>query len=291
MSKNSDTEIDLDENIIDWCTSGEPSDSDRDYADVAELNLDTLPEITVELAKFNQTSNLKTKKACTIVNSTRALLSLVHNRYGYEYEVGAEIDSAIDYCVSNAWYVVGSWWSIPLAVNTVMKWWNFNHPDKKVNYIKMTTWWDFYELLKRGYPLVWSYNGNKTYDIDKSDMTLDNITFWSLTYGHCTILHGDVTCDDSFNGVKGNIYSIKDLNWLIANKVWNGNFYMFTKVISSADTIKKLTNMRSLIQTIIDNNSALRTLSTDKNYKNALHENSVMQREKIAYINNQLKTI
>jgi len=141
--------------IPNWCLDRQPNDTDWDYWDVEAINLNTLPPIKVNVAKFNQAASRKTAKACTIVNSVRSLLSLVEVWHWYQYDIAKEVDSAIDYCVANWGYTIWSGWSVPAAVNCVTKRWNINHPSMKVNYIKMDTYSDFYEILKRGYPMVW----------------------------------------------------------------------------------------------------------------------------------------
>lgn len=72
--------------------------------------------------KGNQGKNQKTKSACTIVWAVNQLIRLfwLDMDMTKTNELYLEV---VDYCVWE-WYVIWNWWSTPVAVNAVCKWWN-----------------------------------------------------------------------------------------------------------------------------------------------------------------------
>lgn len=71
----------------------------------------------------NQWKNKETKSACTIVWAVNQLIRLFWIDLDMEKTNKLYIE-VVKYCAENWWYVIGSWWSIPTAVNYVCKWWN-----------------------------------------------------------------------------------------------------------------------------------------------------------------------
>lgn len=286
------------ETIIDnGCYEWVPADKDFSYEDIGSLSLSTLPEVKVSLPWFNQWNFKETKKACTIVNSTRALIWMIQVWYKETYtdeEVKSMIFESLNYCVQKWQYVIGSWWYVPTAMKYVCKWWNENNPNKQVSYVQIHyTSEDFAEILKRGYPLVGSYRGNTDYNLDyRKDCVLDWQTFPNPSYGHCTdwmFTDSSIVVNDSYIGTPYNTYKIKYPWELINNKVWNPNFYLWInnqEVKDNSEEIKRLTEYKSKLDKSIELDSWLYDNTKDpntierENFKNEMHLHAEILRKK-----------
>lgn len=96
---------------------------------------------------------------------------------------------------------------------------------------------DATDALKRGYSLVVGFRGNKDYNKDRLDGTLDNVGFGSATYGHAVrmVRNGaDLIIVDNYAGKPYNTYKIKldNLLPLIKNGVFWESAYLYSKKLT-----------------------------------------------------------
>ena len=268
--------------IKNWVTSGDPLLTDFDYGALPSVNPDTLPDIKATMIEFNQGNLTLTEYACTIVNSVRCLLKTASSYYKYVPKAQDVID-AVNYAKTQ-WYVVGAGWSVPKGVDAARKRWNINHPTQQINsYNIQWTNSDFGKLLKKGYSMPGSYRGSDLYNNDyRSDAILEGASFPHPTYGHCTpweYCDGKIVDNDSYAGHFYNIYEIKQPGPLIANNVWNPNFYFFAPFNPNSSEIKRLTQIIADCTTQNDCASRLVVNSTEKAYQK--------QQNDIIYANNK----
>lgn len=97
--------------------------------------------------------------------------------------------------------------------------------------------------LDAGYSLVVGFRGNKEYNADKNDGSLDNLTFGEGTYGHIVRMTKDkdlIRVVDNYKGSKNETYTIdpKNLGKLVLNRVFFTSAYLFIPRISD-DMAKK----------------------------------------------------
>ena len=97
-----------------------------DYGDEYAFWEDTrcrIPQITHDIRpRGNQANNTETKSACTIVWAVNQIIRLFGLDLTTKQTNTLYID-AVHYC-EKYWYVIGSWWWVPTAVDHVRKRWN-----------------------------------------------------------------------------------------------------------------------------------------------------------------------
>lgn len=144
-------------------------------------------------------------------------------------------------------------------------------------------------VLDKFYTLDTSYQGNKKYGQDKADWVLDGTDFGPATYGHSV----DVISYEGKRCVKdsGSTNQIYELKHKISEiKCYWSFLYLYTKVKEDAlEDVKRLNEMKTLINNMIEDNSKMWHLTNDENYRVKLHEMNERNREKLNHINEQLK--
>lgn len=268
--------------IENGCLEWVPSEKDFDYSDIGSLSLNSLKDVDIVFPSFNQWNHKETKSACTIVNSTRALLALIQVRHKVKYsqeQIDKFMFDAVRYCVEKSNYTIGQGRYVPSAMKFVMKRWNENNPDKEVWYVLVPyTHEDFAEILKRGYPLVGSYRGSYEYNSDyKKDWVLDGEIYPNPVYWHCTdraYAETAIVVNDSYAWSSFNVYKLKYPVKLIENKVWNPNFYLWFNNEETKDNsaeIKRLTEWKNKLD---------QSIELDQRFYTNTKQPNVLEREK-----------
>ena len=72
-------------------------------------------------------------------------------------------------------------------------------------------------------------------------------------------------------------------------RCFSTNAYIYTKVMEDKlDDVKRLNEMKTLVASMIEDNSAMRHLANDEAYKNKLHDINDANRKKLSDIETQL---
>ena len=184
----------------------------------------------------------------------------------------------------------GQGWYVQSAVKCVADWWN-KKMDRKVAYYRISKYDDeiIEAILDKYYTLDTNYNGNKKYWEDKKDWVLDGTDFWPATYGHSV----DIIKNEWKRCVKDSwttnqIYELK--HKISEIKCYGSFLYLYTKVSEDAiEEVKRLNEMKTLTERMIEDNSVMWHLTNDENYRVKLHEMNERNRKKLADIEAQLK--
>lgn len=278
---------------LDWALFGEWLDI-FEFGDLW-LDMDSLEVIKKNnVPQLNQYKYSKTKMACTIVGA------LIQSAYLYDLKITEnDMLECVDFShTDDSWmakYQYGKWRYADLWMRACEK--RFEKKFNKKLYYATISWDDpiFIKLLKKGYPIGLTYNGNYQYSKDyQSDNVLDGNKFWTATYHHRTtmvMLDGKVYIIDSAAGNPYNQYEIKDLPWLFQNWVYDPVLYVYTKEANILDNkeTSRLVQMRNLCKTVNFNANKLITLTNDELYKNDLREIIAKNESKISDIDGMIK--
>lgn len=222
--------------------------------------------------------------SCTIFAAAGMLSDLM------DYEFSESELKEMDEMSYERWRVRGQWWYVQSAVKCVADWWNKKMKDK-VAYYRISKYSDeiIDSVLDKLYTLDTNYNGNKKYNEDKRDWVLDWTDFGASTYGHSV----DIISNNWKRSVKDSwsTNQIYELKHKISEISCYGSFlYFYTKVKEDAlEDVKRLNEMKTLTERMIEDNSAMWHLTNDWDYKKKLHEMNEAHRKKLKDIEEQLK--
>lgn len=145
----------------------------------------TLPKLKEQTTPtINQRANKETSMYCTRVSAYKAIY---HNTWR-----GGDLTN--EYLVDKAQaehnrgtYTIGRWDSTLNGVKNAIKDWNAEQPDDKVFFLVEPVWSDtFWDAIKKGYMVVFSYKGKNSYHSDiNADGRIDHEEHaGSRLYGH-----------------------------------------------------------------------------------------------------------
>ena len=266
-------------------------EQDTDYT-LCEWFEDNLPELVKQDEVrffYNQYINSWSKLSCTIFAAVGMLSDLFN--YQFSYDEIKEIDE-LSY---TRWRIKWQGWYVQSAVKLVADRWNNNKrlTEKygKVAYYRISKYDDevIQKVLDKLYTLDTNYQGNKKYWEDKKDWVLDGTDFWPATYGHSV----DVISYDWKRSVKDSwstnkIYELK--HKISEIKCYGSFLYLYTKVAEdSLEDLKRLNEMKTLTERMIEDNSVMWHLTNDWEYKTKLHDMNEKHRAKLKDIEEQLK--
>jgi len=264
-----------------------------DYV-LCEWESDLLPKLYKQDEKIYQYNQLGWKwstKSCTIF----AAIGMAADLWNYDFSE-SEIKE-IDELSYSRWRVRGQWWYVQKAVKLVNDRWNSNEKLVKM-YGKMA----FYrvskydnenmeDIMDKLYTLDWNYSPNSKYNQDRADWMIDWTDFWTNTNGHSVDVRkvdNQRSVKDSYFGREYNIYWLKHKLSEITN-YWE-YFYVYTKVKEdNLEEIKRLNEIKSLCNNIIELLGKLYHFVNDKNFQGILHYTAEKLRGKINDCNEQLK--
>lgn len=222
--------------------------------------------------------------SCTIFAAAGMLSDLMNYKFSE-----AELKE-MDNMSYERWRVKGQWWYVQSAVKCVADWWN-KKMKEKVAYYRVSKYDDdvIESVLDKYYTMDTNYNGNKKYNEDKRDWVLDWTEFWASTYWHSV----DIIRNEGKRCVKdsGSTNQIYELKHKISEiKCYWSFLYFYTKVKEDAlEDVKRLNEMKTLTERMIEDNSAMWHLTNDWDYKKKLHEMNEANRMKLKDIEEQLK--
>lgn len=282
--------------IKDGIISDDLSWMEFDYSSIDWVNPDTIPDVkNGKLLWFNQWKYTQTKQACTIVNSSRALLKTANAVWWYSPTI-KDIFDIVTMAIGNMWYVVGKWWYVYKGVDATRTWWNDNHPDKKINSFLITyDDPDFQKIMDKWYSMVGSYKGNNAYWVDfRKDAILNGTDFKPSTYWHCTLrekYNNGEFVNDSYDGNWYNIYKLLFPKQLIDNGVWSNNHFFFIPAVDNSDEIKRLNAIILDCTNQITSAENLIKVVNDESFKKIQENLIIANNKKIEDAKDQLKVL
>ena len=258
---------------------------------LCEWDIDTLPELDIKdrvRYEYNQNNWDWSRKSCTIFTAAWALSDLKNYRFSE-----AELKS-MDELSYTRWRIRWQGWYVQSAVKCVADRWNESELSKKlwkVAYYRISKYDDntIQWALDKLYTLDTNYQGNSNYNKDyKDNWILNGTEFWAATYGHSVGIIGE----DGERSVKDNYYwrqyNIYGLEHKISEIKCYGSYLYIYVDVDNLKEVKRLNEMKVLTLRMIEDNSAMRHLTNDENYRVKLHDMNERNREKLKDIEEQL---
>ena len=269
-------------------------EKETDYK-LTEWLLDALPTLYQQddiIFEYNQFNQKWSQKSCTLFSPIWAISDLMN------IEIWLDTIKAWDKDSYNHWRKEWEWWWVALGVEFIADKYNdsdFAKKHWKVAYYSIDLKDNALvkKVLDKHYTICTGYDGNATYNNDKNkDWILNGTTFWKSTYWHAvSAIWSDknpARIKDNYKGIKYNIYEVEhefsEIPWFF------NRGYVFTKVAEDAlEEVKRLNKMKTLTENMIRDNSEMRKLTNDENYRVKLHEINEINRKKVRDIETQLK--
>lgn len=283
-----------------WCLWTWESESDFVLCD---WDIDILPKLYKQdeiRFEYNQAKQDRSTKSCTIFSAIWMASDLMN--YEFTLDQIKEID---DLSYEN-WRIKWQWRFTKSAVHLVYKRRNANddlvQKYWKIAYYRVSKYSSIVdEILQYLYTMNTNFCPTSTYTADyKKDAILDWCEFWSNTNWHAI----DIIRNEWHRSTKDSYKWRKTSNWKIdCNRYelkhqlaeltnYSSRLYLYTKVKEdNFEKIKRLNEIKSKILIWMPNNSELRHLTESTTYQQKLHESNEMFRERLDYINNELKNL
>ena len=258
---------------------------------LCEWDIDTLPELPIKdrvRYEYNQNNWDWSRKSCTIFTAAWALSDLKNYRFSE-----AELKS-MDELSYTRWRIRWEGWYVQSAVKCVADRWNESELSKKywkVAYYRISKYEDntIQWALDKLYTLDTNYNWNSNYNKDyKDDWILNGTEFWVATYGHSVGIiweNGTRSVKDNYYWRQYNIYGLE--HKISEIKCYGSYLYIYVDV-DNLKEVKRLNEMKVLTLRMIEDNSTMRHLTNDENYRVKLHDMNNRNREKLKDIEEQL---
>lgn len=279
----------MEEEKIMWCLGIGEQDTDYSLCEWFEDVLPTLYKQDEVRYFYNQYIRDWSKVSCTIFAAAGMLSDLKNYKFSE-----AELKEMDDMSYTRG-RVKGQWWYVQSAVKCVADRWNGNEKLTKqywkVAYYRISKYDDevIQAILDKLYTLDTNYNGNKKYWEDKKDWVLDGTDFWPATYGHSV----DIISNNGKRSVKDSwsTNQVYELKHPVSQIKCFGNFlYLYTNVEQDElEELKRLNEMKTLLERMIEDNSVMWHLTNDWDYKAKLHEMNEKNRAKLKDLEEQLK--
>ena len=278
----------MEEEVL-WCLGIWEQDTDYTLCEWFEDNLPKLIKQDEVRFFYNQYINSWSKVSCTIF----AAVGMISDLFNYEFSYD-EIKEIDDMSYERG-RIKGQGWYVQSAVKLVADWWNDNKKltEKygKVAYYRISKYSDevIEKVLDKLYTLDTNFSGNQKYNDDRRDWVLDGTSFGASTYGHSV----DIIKNNWKRSVKDSwsTNQIYELKHKISEISCYGSFlYLYTKVAEdSLEDLKRLNEMKTVIERMIEDNSSMWHLTNDGDYKAKLHEMNEKHRKKLKDIEEQIK--
>lgn len=262
--------------------------TDTDYL-LCEWEIEWLPTLYQQddiIYEYNQRNQNWSKKSCTIFSAVGAVSDL------FNYKFSLDEIKEIDNLSYDKGRLKNSGWRVQSAVDLVAKRWNENksHLGKVAYYrIEMPNDEVIKKIIEKGYGICTWYYGNAKYNEDyQKDWVLDGTDFGATTYWHAINLRKGMIIKDNYYGDKYNQYRLahtpREIKW------YHAFGYLYTKVAEdSLDEIKRLNEIKTECNLLIEHLGKLYHLVNDKNFQWILHYTADKLRAKIQDANAQLK--
>lgn len=263
-------------------------ESNTDYL-LCEWEIEWLPTLYQQddiIYEYNQRNQSRSKKSCTIFSAIGAVSDL------FNYKFSLDEIKEIDNLSYDKGRLKNSGWRVQSAVDLVAKRWNEkkSHLGKVAYYrIEMPNDEVIKKIIEKGYGICTWYYGNAKYNEDyQKDWVLDGTDFGATTYWHAINLRKGMIIKDNYYGDKYNKYRLAHTPREI--KGYHAFGYLYTKVAEdSLDEIKRLNEIKTECNLLIEHLGKLYHLVNDKNFQWILHYTADKLRAKIQDANAQLK--
>lgn len=267
---------------------------DTDYR-LTEWLLDALPTLYQQdevIFQYNQWNQLRSKKSCTLFSPIWAISDL------FNIEIPLDTAKKRDASSYNNGRMKDSWRYVALWVDHIVK--EYNNSEYAKKYWKAA----YYsvdlkdnelvkKILDKRYTICTWYQGNATYNNDKNkDGILNGTTFGASTYWHAVwaiwSTKYPARIKDNYKWIKYNIYEVE--HEFSEIPCFYDRWFVITKVAEDAlEEVKRLNKMKTLTENMINDNSEMRHLTNDENYRVKLHDMNELHRKKLRDIEEQLK--
>ena len=271
-------------------------EEDTDYV-LCNGDIDLLPNLYQQddiRYEYNQWNQSWSKVSCTIFSAMWMVSDLMN--YEFSLKELKEVDELSYEAGRTRW----QWWYVKSAVKLVADWWNKTHWDLwMIAYYRISKDSPMLdEVLKKWYTIAWNFKPTTAYSWDYSeDAILDWYDFWKQTNWHAIDIIWDWVrkVKDSYKWRKTfdwkkdtNRYELKHRIDELTN-YWP-YYYVYTKVQEdNLEEIKRLNEIKSECNVIIDHLGDLRKLVNDQSLRAELHHTANRLRSKIEDANIQLK--
>lgn len=240
---------------------------------------------------YNQYKNKRSMVSCTIFAAMWMLSDLINVEWSLD-----QIKEVDDLSYNNPDYLPmrkpWKWWYVKLAVKLVADWYNSSELAKqywKVAYYRISKYDDeiVENIIWKLYTIDWNMCPTTEYNNDKKDGMVDGTDFWKNTNWHSI----DVICKEWQRSVKDSwstpYYWLKNKLSAITN-FWE-YFYVYTLVKEdNLEEIKRLNEIKSECNVLIEHLWNLRHLVNDENFKWILHYTANKLRDKVKTCNEML---
>lgn len=261
---------------------------------LTEWLLDALPKLYQQdeiIYQYNQFNQKRSQKSCTLFSPIWAVSDL------WNTEIDLWEIKEWDQESYNKGRAKDSGWLVAMWVDHICECWNKSKHWKE---LWQVAYYSFalkdnallQKIFSKRYTVCTGYQGNSTYNADKNkDWILNGTKFWTYTYWHAvnTIrwINTPARIKDNYFWSKYNIYDVEHEFKDLACFYERG--YIITKVKEdNLERIKELNEMNTILLTLIENNSRMRHLTKDENYRNELHEANELNRKKQKDVEQQL---
>lgn len=257
--------------------------------------LDALPKLYMQdeqIYQYNQFNQKWSQKSCTLFSPVWAVSDL----WNIQIDLG-EIKEW-DEESYNKGRRKDSGWYVAFGVEHICKCWNASKHGKELGKV---AYYSFdlsnnallQAIFNKRYTVCTGFNWNAKYQNDKNADGVLNGTEWGAsTFGHAvnTIwgIKTPARIKDNYVGTtKYNIYDVE--HEFSEIKCFFDRGFIITKVKEdNLERLKELNEMNTILLTLIENNSKMRHLTQDENYKKELHEANEINRKKQKDVEQQL---
>lgn len=257
--------------------------------------LDKMPALYMQdeqIYQYNQFKQKWSQKSCTLFSPVWAVSDL--------WNIQIDIDEVKEWDEEsyNKGRCKDSGWLVATGVDHICDCWNKSKHGKELGKV---AYYSFalkdnallQKIFSKRYTVCIGYKWNATYNADKNkDGILNGVSFGTPTYWHAvSTIRGINTParikDNYYETSKYNIYGVehefKDI------PCFYDRGYIITKVKEdNLERVKELNEMNTILITLIENNSKMRHLTQDENYKKELHEANEINRKKQKDVEQQL---
>lgn len=274
----------MEEKEVIWCLWIWEDDKDYVLCNWDENLLPPLVKKDEIRYEYNQYKNSWSYVSCTIFAAVGCLSDLMN--YKFSYDEIKEIDE-LSY---ERGRIRGQWWYVQSAVKLVADRWN-EKMDRKVVYYRISKYDnDIIEnAINNLYSIDWNMCPTKEYNEDKKDWMIDGKDFWTQTSWHSVWVVNKAWQRSVKDSGSTPYYWLKNKLSEITN-FWT-YFYIYVPANDNLEEIKRLNEIKSECNLLIEHLWKLYHLVNDTNFRWILHYTADKLRAKIDTCNEMLKKL
>lgn len=243
--------------------------------------------------EYNQWNQSWSKNSCTIFAAIWMLSDLIN--YEFSLEQIKEVDDLTYTTNKYPKRIKWQWYYVKYAVWITADRYNNSELSKKywkVAYYRISKYDNelIEDVIDKLYTIDWNHWLNSDYTKDRQDWMIDGTDFGNITNWHSVDVIKNSwqrAVKNSYKGSKNNIYWLKNPLSQISN-FWE-YFYVYTLVKEdNLEEIKRLNEIKSECNVLIEHLWNLRHLVNDENFKWILHYTAEKLRSKVKTCNEML---